>query len=410
MRGFSRLNLEHTLLLACARSTLQPRHLQQIESAVPQGVNWNVLWSLARAHGVGYFVGHHLLRSPLGMRNGECGMRNPGKPSSNGSSAFRIPHSAIQQDLWQETAHALILRDQQQQLNAELMRSGIKTIWLKGLILSERLYNQFEARHCGDLDLLVAPGELGKVQDLLARLGFQPHHPESPGKEFHPMAAHHAVWAKHILPNWRLMLEVHDRLSGPAACQPTVVELFARSQIVSFLGQPFRVPSFEDELLILCLHAHHHNYALLRCLMDVAEFVRRFHDKIDWPLLVGQARAARCLGRLRAGLEITHSLVGLESSKTILAQVPSLTSRQRLALRSVGAGALLDPRTQQDDLCQAKLALLMDRWADTFRLLAPRLFPKSEHVQDLCPASWRRWPGLPRAYFYLHAARQALRQ
>ena len=43
------------------------------------------------------------------------------------------------------------------------------------------------------------------------------------------------------------------------------------------------VPSLADELLILCLHAHHHNFGSLLNLMDIAEYVKRFHGDIDWP-------------------------------------------------------------------------------------------------------------------------------
>jgi hypothetical protein len=176
--------------------------------------------------------------------------------------------------------------------------------------------------------------------------------------------------------------------------------------LISFHGQDFRVPSLEDELLILCLHAHHHQYALLRCLMDVAEFVGRFRDQIDWPELVARARRHHCLGRLRAGLEIADALLGLENRDAVLAQVPALTPRQCWAIQSLSANVLLDPRTQVNDLCQAQIALLMDSWADAVRMLWPRIFPSKEHVRSLCPTSWRDMPGLARLYYYLHSAGQ----
>src|SRR5262249_13923132 len=146
-----------------------------------------------------------------------------------------------------------------------------------------------------------------------ARLGFERFRTAQAGMEFHPMAVHHTMWCARVLPDWQLVVELHERLSGPASCQPPAADLLQRSQLIPFQGQEFRVPSLEDELLILCLHTHHHHYALLRCFMDVAEFVARSRDKIDWRERGARARQYRCQGRLRAALDVADALLGLEN-------------------------------------------------------------------------------------------------
>src|SRR5260370_26775616 len=403
LRSRTKLSPEHDLLLACARSRLGPEHLARVRKASRKGIDWDILWPLARVHGVGYFVGNHLCGANA-ITNGDP------KPTDGCPSALppRV-RNQVQHDLWQETAHALILRDQQLRLNAELSRADIPVLWLKGLILADRLYGQYEARHCGDLDLLADPSDIPRLEELLAQLGFERFRPSEAGTEFHPMAAHHTTWSARVLPDWQLIVEVHHRVSGPASCQPAAADLLHRSRLISFHGQDFRVPSLEDELLILCLHAHHHQYALLRCLLDVPQFVGPFRDQIDWPELLARARRYRCLGRLGAALEITDALLGLENSDEVLDQVPALTPRQRWAIRSLPMVMLLDPRTQENDLRQAQLALLMDSWADAVRMLSPRIFPSGEHVRSLCPIFWRGIPGLARLYYYAHSISQLLR-
>jgi Uncharacterised nucleotidyltransferase len=162
LRDRKNLRPEHELLLACARSRLGQEHVARIETALRIGIDWEVFWPLARAHGVGYFVGHHLCSAAL-------------KPTDSCPWASLPSHvrDQIQHDLLQETAHAMLLRDQQLRLNAELTRAGIPVLWLKGLILAHRLYGRFDARHCGDLDLLTKPIHIPKVKELLARLGFE---------------------------------------------------------------------------------------------------------------------------------------------------------------------------------------------------------------------------------------------
>jgi len=427
------LSPEQELLLICARSTLRPDHVAQIRQLLGLGIIWDSFWPLVRAHGVGYFVGHHL-KSAISDSKSE--IRNP-KSESNPKHEIRISqdritqgsdlgHSdlafvsdfefrisdflfRIQQDIWQETAHALVLRDQQLRLNLELERAAIPAVWLKGVVLAERLYGRFDARHCGDLDLLAQPSDIPRAEELLTRLGFERFRPKEPGKEYHPMAAHHSMWCARALPNWTLVVELHHRLSGPSSCQPSVTDMLQRSQLVEFHGQQMRVPSLEDEMLILCLHAHHHNYASLRCLMDLAEFVRRYHDQIDWPRLLKEASVCRCLGRLRAALEIAHELLGLENHRDVVSVLPQLSPRQQMAFRGLSLPSLLDPRTQQDDLTQARFSFLMDSLADFYRLLAPRLFPEKRHVRTICPPFLRRTPGLPHVYYYLHSAQRALK-
>jgi hypothetical protein len=376
--------------------------LERIQSCFRQGVQWDEFWKLAREHGVGYFVGNHIL-AHLPSNNSTI---SNGKPVPASSPEFI---GQIKQDVWQETAHALVLRDQQLRLNAELERCGIPAIWLKGLVLAERLYGRFEARHCGDLDLLPQPSDIQKSEELLTRLRFERFRPAEAGIEFHPMAAHHSRWCARVLPDWMLVVELHHRLSGPSSCQPAPADMLQRSQLVEFQGQQMRVPSVEDELLSLCLHAHHHNYALLRCLMDLAEFVRRFQDEINWKKLVHQARENRCLGRIRAALEITDLVLGLENSSEVLREISSLTTRQRWGINALSISRLLDPRNQQSDRLQAQFALLMDSWTDTIRSLSPRLFPSGDHVNSICPTSWHRAPGGPRLYYYLHSARVFLK-
>jgi len=144
--------------------------------------------------------------------------------------------------------------------------------------------------------------------------------------------------------------------------------------------------------------------------MDVAEAVRRWHDQIDWAKLTDQARAGRCLGRLRGALEIADAVLGMEHHREVFSSLPSLRPSQRLALGRLYLTSLLDPRSQQDDLMQGRFFLLMDSWLDSARLLAPRLFPSRAHARSLCPSSWRRAPGLPQVYYYLHSADRVLKR
>jgi hypothetical protein len=163
-------------------------------------------------------------------------------------------------------------------------------------------------------------------------------------------------------------------------------------------GQPVPVPSPEDELLIAGLHAHHHNFGILRALMDVAEYAKRFGRRLDWPKLVALAKGHRCWGRVSAALMLADAALGLDEPPVSL----PLSRRQRWAVRGLSAPAVLDTTGEQDDWRRLRLGMLMDRWRDVLRQVGPHFWPPRSYLQALCPRPWGRLPAAARAY---HLAR-----
>lgn len=377
------LGPEHTILLACARSDLTRIHVAQVKKAA-DAVDWAALWALAHQHGVGYFVGRHLqvlFEGPHEAADGLC-----------------VPREFIQlirEDSFAQTANAMLLLDCQKRLTAGFEQAGIPVLWLKGLALSQELYASAEARQCGDLDLLVDPRQLPQAEACFRDHGMRRYPNPVATKDLHPMAAHHSTWSAGTCNDRSIVVELHHRLSGPLACQPAADKLIHRSRFVELSGCPMRVPSLEDGFLILCLHAHQHQFALLRCLMDIAEYLRCHNDRLDWSRLLTEARACRALGRLRIALEITEETLGLDGMGAVLQQLPALLARQRWARQKLSPSVLLDPDIQLDELHEAQLALFMDRWSDMLRYYAPRLAPSNAYLRALCPGVGARVPGFP---------------
>lgn len=374
------LSADHLILLACARGELSTLHIEQIEQACAGGVRWGDVTGLADAHGVGYFVRQHLFR--IGAD----------------SKTLRLPEaiqSQWQKDRWGQSVHGQNLLECQFRLQEAFSRAGVATIWLKGLALSEQLYGCPEARGSGDLDMLVEPSQAQAAEECLSRLALQLDHA---AVDDHTLARHQRRWQGQMIAENTLLVELHVGLGGPRACQPDIPGLMQRSRTVSLKGQPFRVLSIEDELLFLCLHAHRHNYAILRCLMDVAEYVKRYGKELNAESLLERAKRYRCVGRMKAGLILAHRALDLKPEAAVLQFLPELTRRQLWALRKLSLEALLDRTAEQDDYRRARLAFLMDRISDVVRLLGPHLFPTRDYVRAICPSPWRRVPAF--AYFY----------
>ncbi|MGE3803624.1 MAG: nucleotidyltransferase family protein [Gemmataceae bacterium] len=374
---------ESTMLLACARAQLDAAHRDLIIHSIQRGVDWRLLWARASKHGVPYFVATHARQ--LADQTPEQTL---------------VPRWLLDQVSEQQRrfmAQALRFLHYQQLLAERFETQGLVVLWIKGLGLAQQLYRRLEARCCSDLDLLARSTDRQAVSSCLRQLGFKPYHSLIPGKDEHPQGAHHDAWVHET--DGQIVIEAHYRLSGPASCQPRVDEVIARARWLELAGQPVRVPDLEDELLMLCLHAHQHNFAMLRTLMDIAEYVTVHGAQLDWSQLFDRAQACRASGRVHAALALAEATLGRAIDHP---RKSVLTRFQRLVLRRLTPEAIAGAAGDQDDLRRLRLTLLMDRWSDVGRSVLPHFLPPASYVRAICPAPWRRIPGLPRLY---HLAR-----
>ncbi|OAI49626.1 hypothetical protein AYO44_06375 [Planctomycetaceae bacterium SCGC AG-212-F19] len=370
------------VVLACSRSVLRPADTVSLQRALEGGIGRDQLLHAAGEHAIVYFVSKHF----------ETAAALISPPLLTISSAVR---TGLVEAVRQQSFRALALLAQQSRLAGALDHANIPAVWLKGLALAEQLYRRFEARDCVDLDLLVDERDLGRVGGALAELGFR----RSAEPDSHPVSAHHQVWLSGAEQPGAVMVEVHHRLAGPTACQPPAARIIERSRIVSIQGRPFRVPAVEDELFILGLHAHQHHYGMLRCLMDVAEYVTRYGPKIDWERLWRDARTYRCQGRLAAALWVADQVLGGVGAGLTRQAWGALNRVQQWAARAAARPEALFDRAAESHGRRVRLGLLMDRWTDVVRLLGPNVFPPGEYVRTVCPEPWRRWPGVPHLWY-----------
>lgn len=363
-------------MLACARGEVTDADRQSVDSAAARVTDWDDFLDLAEAHGLGHFAARH-------------------QPAAVPQACAR----RIRREVQTGTARALLLLDCQWRVAAELDRAGVPHVWLKGLALSEQLYGQIEARRCLDLDLLTTAADVPNVEACLSRLGLTPYRDPRPGKDEHFMNAHHRTWQWPVSAGRSLFVEVHHRLPGPVACQPCADEILQRSRSLALKGMPVRVPSHEDELLILCLHAHHHNYSL-RQLVDVAEYVKRFGAALDGAKFLALARRHRARGKVSAALVLADRALGCGVKGPWQATGWKLTPWQRRVMRGLSEADLCDAGADGDDARRLRLALLADGWGDVLRLLGPHFWPARDYLKALYPNRWGRIPGAARGYHF----------
>ena len=174
---------------------------------------------------------------------------------------------------------------------ALLESAGVETLVLKGAALANLVYPEPSLRTMSDLDLLVAPGNARRAEQILSGAGFTALHPEiTPDEHFHlpgltrsfqdmsiTVELHHALGLVDPVTRERLGHQSFDRLAATAQPFPvgesTMRTLGPEDLLRHVLRHGFcgtlRVPSFR-----------------LSQIADVVSIVEAWGERMDWDRLI----------------------------------------------------------------------------------------------------------------------------
>ena len=87
--------------------------------------------------------------------------------------------------------------------------------------------------------------------------------------------------------------------------------IWARSKTVIFTDRSILSLSAEDELIVLCLHGCKEEWAKLKWVVDVAEFIGS-HPSLCWQELISRANAQHIARIVKIGMLLSANLLGIE--------------------------------------------------------------------------------------------------
>lgn len=195
--------------------------------------------------------------------------------------------------------------------------ANIPCIPLKGVYLAERVYGNIAARAMSDIDLLVKPGDLARVEDIMHASGYRgPKETDWPPEEREHHGYAHRKNGLAVDVHWNLIHAAHYGIVVD------VEALWERSRPASIANQPAREMAIEDQVLYLCVHMTKDFFhgSPLRGLCDLAETLARA-ETLDWQALVRRAHewgadASACVS-LRLAKELLHSAVPDDALKAL---------------------------------------------------------------------------------------------
>ena len=221
------------------------------------------------------------------------------------------------------------LRAQLARIAGYFERCGVDLMALKGIVLIDQLYGRSQLRPMGDVDVMVRPEQLDAACAALQRLGCHSGPPLLRGDFFPRYYNERTYMSPGPCP---VKLDVHVRPFRPNWYRRRVPDdaLWPACTTILIDGAPVRVASLERQLIHLVVHAAIHGAKRLLWLMDIALFVRRHGDRIDWGRLADLTVAWGLHHPVRTGLAAVQQQFG-----------PIVPDRARRRLR-VGRVGLMD--------------------------------------------------------------------
>ena len=148
----------------------------------------------------------------------------------------------------------------------------IRTLLLKGPVLTQALYGDLSMRTCKDLDILMPFEDVEKAEEILIKQGFAPDHEETRMLNDWKWRVHHLSYYN---PQTKVQIEVHWRLNPDKGKEPDFDELWSRRSVSMVTSYPIHVLGDEDTFLFLAAHGARHGWFRLRWLADIDRLMRK---------------------------------------------------------------------------------------------------------------------------------------
>lgn len=227
--------------------------------------------------------------------------------------------AALREQQWRTGIANLQAFEQVLDFAAALQAESIPVIALKGIHLAQVVYADISLRSMNDLDFLVRPADLPRVEAILTRLGYQPFAVHV-SREWYLATHIHLVYYKKRVDT--KMIEVHWRLvhdTTPYKLDMDGLWQRAPSTLVAETKLTLLAP--EDLLLhlILQLTAQHlFDYFPVRLLCDVREIVHHYGASFDWTAFMARARQWGAANNAFLILYLANTLLGAAAPPDVL--------------------------------------------------------------------------------------------
>jgi hypothetical protein len=300
---------EKRLLLACTRTRVTEKTVQEIRSLVEGDLDWPAVIDAAANHGVLPLVGHHLLTLCSGKVPNEWRMR-------------------LQNELEVVKRRNLYLAAEMLRLSGLFRAKELMVIPYKGPLLASQAYGDFALRQFADLDFAVLQNELPRAAELLSSEGYE--------AVFGKIGSDEGVRPTRSEYQFRraegqAIVELQTETTLRYFPHPLDLnEMSKRLTNVKLGGMELLVFSPEDTFIMLAVHGAKHFWERLMWIADIGE-LSQTTTGIAWPALFLRASEMGVGRMVRLALCLTNQMLETPLPEEVLEQVQGDAVAVRLA-------------------------------------------------------------------------------
>lgn len=256
-----------------------------------------------------------------------------------------------------------------------------------------------DARHGGDIDLLVGPEDVERADRVLQKNGYPciyAFHASTPLQKKR-LAIARLLHFNYEVPKKRIKIELHWRLLPRYFLTLPFDRLLFHGSTLVIGGTSLRTLSDENQLIYLCAHGAFHGWTRLKWLCDLGQ-IQSGHAPtapLDWGKVIDRTERMGISRPVLQGLVLSHLLLGSPLPEPVSAGMARDTGISRLV--KAGFARIIDPEPLRESIPQRfsmefyRIRLRKDLGHKINRM----------HALLLCTTDWQDLP-LPDLVFPLY--------
>jgi hypothetical protein len=273
-----------------------------------------------------------------------------------------------------------------ERIAARFNEAGVPLMALKGAALNLTVYEGPSERPMSDLDLLIKPVDIDRACALLEELGCLRGEPLV-REDFFPRFHYEIDYAaKAVYP---MKIDVHVRPFRPLRYARWVPPdaLWDRAESAPIGRATVLIPSAEDMLIHLAVHASVHGHSHPKWLEDIKRWADAYRAEIDWDRFIDTVKAWRLTLPVRQALGIAERRMGSVCSCEVSRKLSraGVNLRDRLALWQA-------PRDAAHPIMHVAVNVLCTPgWRFAIGYLLAVILPGREHMGEWYYRRHRAW-------------------
>jgi len=272
------LRPEDQLILSVIKLHPSPVEMEQINGLIPLVKDWDYLINTIINRGIG-----PLLYKKLALL-------------TNSTQIPKVVKTKLQQVWYKTFSRSTVLYEHFRKIAEAFTSQNIPVIALKGIYLSEWLYEDIGLRQFSDIDLLVKEEYGDKCLAILAGMGYKPSKINLSKFVLSQFEKDMVHYPPMILDG--VSIEIHIKLHQKKEKYDLIVAELWKNAIHAILnGVSVSALNNQDLLIHLCLHLDKHfriGHVQFTCFNDITNLLEKYSDTLDWEKLTASCRLYKC--------------------------------------------------------------------------------------------------------------------